>query len=269
MLSSSTVAPKWRGYLPLDGTVNPNEHHPTTPRRRRAQPRADPRRRRRGLRRARPGRLARRHRRPRGRRGGHGLPALPGQGRADRRAVRGEDRPRRRARRRGARDRGPLGGVHHLHARHVPHAGGGPRLQGRAAGARPRPRAGGRRARADRAAGDEAAGARAGGRRRARGPRPVRRADAEPLRRPDRRPHARRRPGLLGARPDDPHRRHLREGPHHADAGRAARPRNVHRGDGQRPPPALLRRRARPAGRRLRPIRRGTPGRRGTPRRAV
>ena len=72
------------------------------------------------------------------------------------------------------------------------------------------------------------------------GPRPVRRADAEPLRQPDRRPHPRRRSRLLGARPDDHHRRHLREGPHHADAGRAARPRDVHRGDGQRPPPALL-----------------------------
>ena len=62
--------------------------------RRRAQPPAHPGRRRRALRRARAGRHARRHRPPRGRRRRHRLPALPRQGGADRRAVRGAHRRR-------------------------------------------------------------------------------------------------------------------------------------------------------------------------------
>ena len=74
----------------------------------------------------------------------------------------------------------PWEGLRDLHARHVPHAGGGPRPQGRAPVARPRARAHGRRARADRAARASAVRASEGGGRRAGGPRPVRRADAAP-----------------------------------------------------------------------------------------
>ena len=68
-------------------------HHirpPPAPRRR-AQPPAHPRGRARGVRRAWPVRHARRDRAPRGRRRRHGLPAVPGQGAAHRRAVRGPD----------------------------------------------------------------------------------------------------------------------------------------------------------------------------------
>ena len=100
MLSSSTVAPKWRCYLPLDGTVSPNEHDPTTPRRRRAQSRADPRRRRRAVRRARPRRLARRHRRRRRASGvGTVYRRFPDKDALIDALFEVEDRPRRRARR--------------------------------------------------------------------------------------------------------------------------------------------------------------------------
>src|SRR3954462_3075530 len=118
------------GYSVCYGTHRPRRE--TAAQGRRAQPDPDPRGRRRAVRRAGAGHPAGRHRPPCGRRRRHGLPALPGQGDADRRAVRAAHRGAVRDRREGARGPGRLGRAPLLLREQLAAAGARPRPQGAA-----------------------------------------------------------------------------------------------------------------------------------------